>query len=142
MRRLALACLLVLGIAAQARAADPSIWNDITGTKKFVACVVPEYQPYSWKERSSGEWKGFAAPNGGKCKPAIVSLTVEDNAATGQAQFANEAARINGTVRDDGSFGATIGWQPLTGKFNTDKFAGTFHSGDCDWQVLLERARK
>ena len=61
MRLLAFAFALVIVMAGEARAADPSIWNDIMGTKKFVACVVPEYQPYSWKDRASGEWKGFAA---------------------------------------------------------------------------------
>jgi hypothetical protein len=89
-----------------------------------------------------GEWKGFAASSGGPCKPAIVTLNVEEGAVTGQARFETDAPRINGTVRGDGSFGATIGWRPLAGKFNADKFAGTFRSGDCEWQLLLERVPK
>lgn len=89
-----------------------------------------------------GEWKGFAAANRGSCKPAIVTLNVEDGAVTGQARFETDAPRINGTVRDDGSFGATIGWRPLTGKFSADKFEASFRSSDCEWQILLERVRK
>src|SRR4051794_22745533 len=62
MRVLALAAALLVGVmTGESRAADPSVWNDIMNTKQFVACVVPEYQPYSWKDRASGEWKGFAA---------------------------------------------------------------------------------
>src|SRR5690348_1126878 len=57
----------VLGISVVAAvlstgvlAADaPSTWNDIQSAKKFVACVVPAYQPYSWKD-PGGEWHGFA----------------------------------------------------------------------------------
>jgi hypothetical protein len=89
-----------------------------------------------------GEWKGFAAASRGPCKPAIVTMIVEDSAVTGQARFETDAPRISGTVRSDGSFGATIGWRPLTGKFSVDKFEGMFRSGDCEWQMLLERARK
>ena len=89
-----------------------------------------------------GAWEGFATPNAGRCKPAFVALNVEDNAVAGQARFQNDAPRINGTVRSDGSFGATIGWRPLIGKFSADKFAGTFRSGDCEWRIVLERARK
>lgn len=43
-----------------AHAADPSTWNDIMRTKKLVNCVVPQYQPYSWKDKD-GQWQGFAA---------------------------------------------------------------------------------
>jgi hypothetical protein len=89
-----------------------------------------------------GEWKGFAASNRGPCKPAVVTLNVDESVVTGQARFEKDAPRINGTVHDDGSFGATIGWRPLTGKFTADKFAGAFSSGGCEWQMRLERAPK
>jgi len=47
-------------LSTAAFAADmPSAWNDIQSTKKFVACMVPAYQPYSWKD-PGGEWHGFA----------------------------------------------------------------------------------
>ena len=58
---LAAAAVLMCLLGGKAEAADPSVWNDIMNTKKFVSCVVPEYQPYSWKDRTTGEWKGFAA---------------------------------------------------------------------------------
>ena len=45
---------------ASAFAAEaPSVWDDVMATKKLVACVVPAYQPYSWKDKD-GEWQGFA----------------------------------------------------------------------------------
>jgi polar amino acid transport system substrate-binding protein len=49
---------LALG-AVPARAADQSTWDSIMSTKKLVTCVVPAYQPYSWKD-SDGSWTGFA----------------------------------------------------------------------------------
>jgi len=54
----AMAFAAVLPIGAYA-ADQPTAWNDIQSTKKFVACVVPAYQPYSWKD-PGGEWHGFA----------------------------------------------------------------------------------
>ena len=52
--------LVMAGLAFAVHAADaPSAWTDIQATKKFVACVVPAYQPYSWKD-PGGEWHGFA----------------------------------------------------------------------------------
>ena len=43
----------------RAYAADGSTaWEDIQKTKKFVACVVPAYQPYSWRD-TDGTWHGF-----------------------------------------------------------------------------------
>jgi hypothetical protein len=60
-----------------------------------------------------------------QCKSAKVTMTVEDTTVIGQAQFANDAPNISGTVRGDGSFGATIGRQPLVGKFSADGFEGT-----------------
>ena len=56
-----------------AQAADPSVWNDITSTKKLVTCAVPEYQPYSWKDKT-GQWQGFAAE---MAKNVASSLHVE-----------------------------------------------------------------
>src|SRR6266568_82478 len=64
-----------------------------------------------------------------QCKSAKVTVTVEGTFVTGQAQFANDAPNINGTAREDGTFGATIGWQPLTGKFSADGFEGVFRNG-------------
>jgi polar amino acid transport system substrate-binding protein len=48
---------LLSGVAAAAE--RPSAWSDITSSKKLVACVVPAYQPYSWKD-NDGKWQGFA----------------------------------------------------------------------------------
>ena len=60
---------------------------------------------------------------------------------TGQARLEIDAPNINGTVREDGTIGATIGWQPLIGKFIDDGFEGTFKNGDCVWKMLLKRAK-
>jgi polar amino acid transport system substrate-binding protein len=42
-----------------AHAQSASSWNEIQSGKKLTACVVPAYQPYSWKD-ASGTWHGFA----------------------------------------------------------------------------------
>ena len=57
----ALAALAVLGLfATKANAQAPSIWNDVMGKKKLTSCIVPSYQPYSWKDKD-GKWQGFVA---------------------------------------------------------------------------------
>jgi hypothetical protein len=68
-----------------------------------------------------GNWTGSATSTVEQCKSAKVTVTVEGTIVTGQVQFANDAPNINGTVREGGTFGATIGWQPLTGKFSADE---------------------
>jgi hypothetical protein len=88
-----------------------------------------------------GEWIGSATSTIGRCKPANVTLTVQGRDVTGQARFEVDAPKINGTVWEDGTFGATIGWQPLTGKFSPDGFEGTFKNRDCVWKMLLQRAK-
>jgi polar amino acid transport system substrate-binding protein len=47
-------------LSTRALAADPvSTWNEIMASKKVLSCVVPAYQPYSWKDKD-GNWQGFA----------------------------------------------------------------------------------
>ena len=87
-----------------------------------------------------GNWTGSATSTVEQCKSAKVTVTVEGTIVKGQAQFANDAPNINGTVHEDGTFGATIGWQPLTGKFSADEFEGMFKNGDCEWKMLLQPA--
>jgi hypothetical protein len=90
-----------------------------------------------------GDWTGSATSStGGRCRPANVTLTVEGKVVTGQAKFEVDAANIRGTVSDDGTFGATIGFQPLTGEFAQDQFKGSFKNGDCVWSLLLKRTRQ
>jgi hypothetical protein len=96
---------------------------------------VPAAGPYD------GEWTGSARATSGRCKPAIVTLTVLGTVVTGQARLEADAPNINGTVREDGTIGATIGWQPLIGKFIDDGLEGTFKSSDCLWKMLLKRAK-
>ena len=88
-----------------------------------------------------GEWKGSATSNTRRCKPASVTLTVQGSVVTGQAKFEVDTPNINGTVFEDGTFGATIGFQPLTGRFVRDKFEGTFKSSYCEWTMLLRPAK-
>src|SRR5271169_551422 len=90
-----------------------------------------------------GKRTGSATSTVKQCKSAKVAVSVECTMVIGQAQFADDdaaAANINGTIREDGTFGATIGWQPLSGKFSADGFEGTFKNGDCEWKKLLQRA--
>src|ERR1700730_17645133 len=79
-----------------------------------------------------GEWTGSAtSPSGRRCRPASVTLTVQGDVVTGQAKFEVDVANIHGTVREDGTFGATIGFQPLAGEFIQDQFKGAFKNGEC-----------
>jgi hypothetical protein len=85
-----------------------------------------------------GEWEGSATATTGRCKPAVVTLTVLGKDVTGRAKFEREAQNIHGTVWADGTFGATIGFQHLTGKFIEDKFEGTFAGFGCAaWKMIL-----
>jgi hypothetical protein len=89
-----------------------------------------------------GEWSGSArVVKNGRCRSANVTLTVRGNEAIGQAKFDLDARNIAGTVRPDGTFGGTIGFQHLTGKFVEDKFEGAFQSFDCAWSMILRRSR-
>jgi hypothetical protein len=88
-----------------------------------------------------GEWTGTATSTGERCKRAIVKLTVEGQIVLGQARFEFDAPNINGTVNENGAFGATIGFQPFRGQFSRDQFQGTFKSFDCEWKAILRRTR-
>jgi hypothetical protein len=88
-----------------------------------------------------GEWSGRANSADAQCKSAVVSLTVEGKTVTGQARFERDTPNIYGTVSEDGRFGATIGFQPITGRFTPDEFEGAFKSFGCGWTVRLQRAR-
>ena len=86
-----------------------------------------------------GKWAGAATSTGGRCKPASVTLTVAGEDVTGQAMFGLDALSITGTVGEDGTLGATIGFRHLTGRFTRDQFEGAFKNSDCAWKVLLKR---
>jgi|GEM_PF-2113116 len=88
-----------------------------------------------------GEWTGFAISTGKRCKQAAVTLNVAGNVVVGQAKFEADAPNIHGTVWADGTFGATIGFQHLTGKFIDDKFSGTFKNAECIWKLFLTRMK-
>ena len=99
-------------------------------------CNASAADPYD------GQWNGSAtAAQGGRCKDANVTVTVLGQEAIGEANFGADARNINGTVRPDGTFGGTIGFQHLVGKFNEDKFEGAFQSFDCAWTLILKRGR-
>src|SRR5271169_5236255 len=68
-----------------------------------------------------GKWTGSATSTAKQCKSAKVAVSVEGPMVIGQAQFADDDApnNINGTIRGDGTFGATIGWQPLRVRLET-----------------------
>ena len=87
-----------------------------------------------------GEWNGQATSAGGRCKRAVVNLTVEGHVVLGQAKFDADTPSINGTVNESGAVGATIGFQFLNGKFSGDEFEGTFSFSDCQWETVLRRA--
>ena len=88
-----------------------------------------------------GEWTGTATSTDERCKPAVVRLTIEGQVVLGQAKFERGAPSINGTVDEHGTFGGTIGFQPIRGQFMRDEFEGTFKSFDCEWKARLRRTR-
>jgi hypothetical protein len=88
-----------------------------------------------------GEWTGIASSAGERCKRAVVKFTVKDRDVSGQARFERDTSKINGTVGADGAAGATIGFQPLWGRFTGEVFEGTFKSFDCEWRAVLRRMR-
>jgi hypothetical protein len=88
-----------------------------------------------------GEWTGSARATSGRCKPAVVTLTVLGEIVLGQARFEVGAQDIRGTVSEDGALGATIGFQHLTGEFIPDSFEGTFNSLGCAWKIALKRTK-
>jgi hypothetical protein len=89
-----------------------------------------------------GEWTGSAtAARNGRCKNANVTLTVSGTLVLGQAKFDVETRNIHGTVQPDGSFGGTVGFQHLTGKFGDDSFEGTLQGRECAWTLILTRKR-
>ena len=85
-----------------------------------------------------GEWSGSATAPTGQCKPARVMLTIVGKVVTGSARFDGQTHNIHGTVREDGTFGATIGFQHLTGQFTEDMFEGTFNGFGCAWKMTLK----
>jgi hypothetical protein len=88
-----------------------------------------------------GEWSGSATAAGARCRPAVVALTVAGRVVTGEARFEPGPLNIHGTVREDGAFGATIGFQHLVGKFIDNTFEGTFNSLNCEWKMILKRTK-
>src|SRR5262245_5308521 len=76
-----------------------------------------------------------------RCKPAVVRLTTKGRVVLGQTNFERDAPNINGTVDENGTFGGTLGFQPMRGQFMRDELEVTFKSFDCEWKVLLRRTR-
>ncbi len=86
-----------------------------------------------------GEWTGTASSVGERCKRAVVKFTVKNRDVSGEATFERDTSKINGTVGADGAAGATIGFQPLWGRFTGDEFEGTFTNFGCEWKAVLKR---
>jgi hypothetical protein len=88
-----------------------------------------------------GQWDGSATPTSGRCRLATVTIAVSNKVGLGQVKFPLGPQEIRGTLTDDGGFGATIGFEHLTGTFVRDSFEGTFKSQDCVWKMMLKRRR-
>ena len=102
---------------------------------------LPQFSNVSAAGPYDGEWTGTATSTGERCKPAVVKLTVEGQVVLGQAKFERDAPNINGTVDKEGTFGGTIGFQPIKGQFMRDEFEGAFKGFDCEWKAFLRRTR-
>ena len=103
--------------------------------------VLPQFNNADAAGAYDGEWTGTATSTGERCKRAVIKFTVKGQDVLGQARFERDAPKINGTVAADGAVGATIGFQPLWGKFIGDEFDGTFKSFACEWKALLKRTK-
>jgi hypothetical protein len=88
-----------------------------------------------------GKWNGSATVMSGRCRPATVTITVGEKVGIGQILFQRGPQQIRGTLAKDGAFGATIGFERLTGTFVGNTFEGTFKSDDCVWKMLLKRTK-
>jgi len=86
-----------------------------------------------------GQWTGTATPNRGRCKAASVTMSIAGKVVSGEMRLEGGTLEIRGTVWEDGSFGATIGFHHLTGQFRRDAFEGEFDSTDCKWKMQLRR---
>jgi hypothetical protein len=86
-----------------------------------------------------GQWTGTATSNRGRCKAANVTVTIAGKVVSGEMRLEGGTSEIRGTVWEDGSFGATIGFHHLTGQFNRDAFQGEFDTADCKWKMQLRR---
>jgi hypothetical protein len=84
-----------------------------------------------------GEWNGSATATTGRCKPARVTLIIAGKVVTGSATLEGQARNIHGTVKEDGTFGATISFQHLTGQFTEHMFEGAFNGFGCAWKMML-----
>ncbi len=112
----------------------------IVATAAF-SLLLPQFNNADAAGPYDGEWSGTATSAGERCKQAVVKLTVEGQVVLGQARFGADALNINGTVDENGTFGGTLGFQPMRGKFVRDQFEGTFKSFDREWRALLRRRR-
>jgi hypothetical protein len=88
-----------------------------------------------------GQWNGTATPTSGRCRPATAAITVSDKVGIGQVNFPRGPQDIRGTVNKDGAFGATIGFEHLTGTFVRDTFEGSFKAEECVWNIVLKRRK-
>jgi len=95
--------------------------------------TVPASRLYDgeWSGSDGNDWSMQASPRDAD------RHSVTGRVGTGQVRFERDVANIGGTVREDGSFGATIGFRPLTGNFAGDMFEGTFEIFGCAWKMIL-----
>jgi hypothetical protein len=112
----------------------------IVATTAFLL-LLPQINNVDGAGPYDGAWTGTATSTAERCKRAVVRLTVEGRVVLGQARFERDALNINGTVDQDGAFGATIGFQLFRGQFTPDEFEGTFKTFDCEWKAALKRTR-
>ena len=98
-------------------------------------CNASAADPYD------GQWNGSATATAGRCRPVAVTITVSDKVGIGQVRFPRGTQDIRGTLTNEGMFGATIGFERLTGTFARDMFEGSFKHEDCVWKIVLKRTK-
>jgi len=95
----------------------------------------------AWADPFDGRWDGSATATSGRCRPVAVTITVSNKVGIGQIKFPRGPQDIRGTLTDSGAFGATIGFEHLTGTFVRDTFEGSFKGEDCVWNMVLKHTK-
>src|SRR5712672_3858357 len=101
----------------------------IVATAAFLL-LLPRFNNADAAGPYDGEWSGTATSAGERCKQAVVKFTIEGQVVLGQARFGADALNINGTVDENGTFGGTLGFQPMRGKLVRGQVEGPFKSFD------------
>ncbi len=92
-----------------------------------------------------GEWKG-GSPRGGltggrPCPPTYATVTVKDGVLAATIQSNTFIYHGKGKVAADGTVQGSWGTNPMKGKFDGNKFEGSYTSAECSAERPIELER-